>query len=109
MILRTALATLGIGLALGVSPMAHADPQTTQDADQIFFTGLMMLGMDVSDPPLAKQQGLQICGLLNQGVPSDTILTSLMSTTGYTLSEASALSTVAKFAYCPEISGKAAA
>lgn len=101
--IRTSIAlgciTLGAFLGMLLAPDAKADPTVEQDAS--FYKALTDLGMPIYYPTSLRQQGIDVCNLLDNGVPDSDVISQLEALGYPTYDDAVVVYASAIGAYCP--------
>lgn len=100
-----AIAFLLTGLPLAAPAMA--DPGVYSDQDATFYRSLANPNVDggaltVSNPGLVREQGLEICQKLRNGMRGIDAVRQLMVEGPYPFNSASRIAVAAHIAYCPD-------
>jgi predicted RNase H-like HicB family nuclease len=100
--MRTLLATLSIGVMIGIAAPAYADPDDTTGDDAGFLSALQKVGIHYPSPAQAVTAGKSVCGCLNNGESALELVHEVkVRNAGFTMEEASNFAMIAAKYYCP--------
>lgn len=92
---------LGSMIALAASVTVLAAPAQADEADRHYYEILLDMGAANIDFPLARQQGLESCVMLDSGYTMAQTVDDLVRAGPYSVTEASGMTAAAIMAFCP--------
>jgi hypothetical protein len=101
--MKTILATLGVGIVIGVAAPAYADPGDATGDDAGFLSSLQKVGIHYPSPAQAVSAGKSVCSCLNGGEAGLELVHEVkVRNAGFTMEEASNFAMLAAKYYCPQ-------
>jgi hypothetical protein len=101
--MRALLATLGVGIVIGVAAPAYADPGDLTGDDAGFLSALQKVGIHYPSPAQAVTAGKSMCSCLNSGEAGLELVHEVkVRNAGFTMEEASNFAMIAAKYYCPQ-------
>jgi predicted RNase H-like HicB family nuclease len=101
--MKTLLATLSVGIAIGIAAPAYADPDDATGDDAGFLAALQKVGIHYPSPTQAVTAGKSVCECLNSGESALELVHEVkVRNAGFTMEEASNFAMMAAKYYCPQ-------